>query len=178
MGRVAERCSHINKVITMRTKTTVTSIALAVMLAFVVSGQGQEKDAPSRETVLKQLQGTWVGVAEGVGGRALTPAEVKTKDRRLTIFGSKFAMTRVINEKRGRYEGLFDIQATVPFGEFDFIGKGPAGQYIERSGIYQLNGDTFRLYYGDPKKNPGRPSEMEKAPGGDREYFEFKRENQ
>ena len=164
----------------MKTKTTVTSIALslAVMLAFVESGQSQEKDAPSREAVLKQMQGTWVCVAEGVGGKALTKAEITLKKRRLTIVGAKFRMTRVMNDKRGTYEGLFDANPAVPFGEFDFIGKGPAGNYIERIGIYQLDGDTFRLYYGDPKKNPERPSKLETAPGGDREYFEFKREKE
>jgi uncharacterized protein (TIGR03067 family) len=164
----------------MKTKITVTSIALslAVMLAFAQSGTSAEKNSPSREEVLKQMQGTWVCIAEGVGGKALTKADVEFRKRRLTIFGNRFRMTRVINEKRGTYEGLFDIQPAVPFGEFDFIGKGPVGQYIERIGIYQLDGDTFRLHYGDPKKNPARPSNLETAPGGDREYFEFKREKE
>jgi uncharacterized protein (TIGR03067 family) len=184
-GGVAEigpvRLSHINDQFTMKTKTTVVSIALslAVMLAFTGSGQSQEKNALSREEVLKQMQGTWVCVAEGVGGKALTKAEVKLKNRRLTIFDAKFRMTRVMNEKRGTYEGLFDAKPAVPFGEFDFIGKGPAGNYIERIGIYQLDGDTFRLCYGDPNsKNPERPSTLETAPGGGRECFEFKRQKE
>jgi uncharacterized protein (TIGR03067 family) len=163
----------------MKIKTTVTSIALslAVLLAFAQSGMSQAKDAPSREEVFNQLQGTWVCVAEGVGGKALTRAEIKSKNRRLTIVDGKFKMTRVVNEKRGTYQGLFDVKPALPFGEFDFIGKGPAGQYIERIGIYQLDGDTFRLCYGDPNgKNPERPNELEATPGGSREYFEFKRE--
>jgi uncharacterized protein (TIGR03067 family) len=165
----------------MKTKTTVTWIALslAVMLAFAVGGASAEKDAPSREGVLKQMQGTWVCVAEVIGGKALTKADIQSKDRRLTILGNKFTMTRVVNEKIGRYEGLFDVNTGVPVGLFDFIGKGPARQYIERIGIYQLDGDTFRLCYGDPNgKNPSRPSNLETAPGDGREYFEFQREKE
>ena len=153
---------------------------LGLTLVFPNHGSAQQKVLPSQEEALKQLQGSWVCIAEEVGGKALTKDEIKVKNRRVTIAENKFNMSRVNNNSLGKWDGRIEVKPAKPFNEFNFYGKGHDGKYIERIGIYELQGDTFRLCYGSPshKTHPERPTKFETEAGAGRELFVFKRDKE
>ena len=54
-------------------------------------------------------------------------------------------MKRTSGDKRGTYDGKFEIDASN--GYFDFVGKGPNGEYSEWVGLYELDEDTVSFSY-------------------------------
>lgn len=148
-------------------------LLIVCILAVFKSFAEQANSTPNEQ---KALEGHWVCVGQELGGQALSKAEIKVMNRRLNINGTKFEMIRVWKNAFGNYEGRFSIDAGKNPKEFNFTGKGPGGSYIERIGIYELQADTFRLCWRDPKADAQRPTKFETAPKAGIEYFTFKRD--
>jgi uncharacterized protein (TIGR03067 family) len=153
-------------------------IVLTALLALCSMTFAEQKNALSKEQTLEKLQGDWICIAQELAGKDMSASDVKLMNRRLTVKGTKLVMSRVMKEAFGKYEGRFDVNPTVTPCELDLTGKNPSGAYIEKIGIYELNGDTLRLCWGDPKVNSKRPEKFETAPGAGREYFTFKRDKE
>lgn len=122
----------------------------------VVVGKEPEKDFEATAKDLKSLQGEWKCIAD----RNIDKKEVKKQDRRITIQGNSLTMKRTYGDKRGTYEGKFEIDASN--GKFDFVGKGPNGGFVEWVGIYKIDGDKLSLSYNETKqeKKAKRPSKI------------------
>ena len=90
------------------------------------------------------IQGEWLCTAEEANGQTITNAGIQQRNRRIKISGTSLTMQRTM-EKYGTYVGTFEIDAAT--GQFNWSGKGPAGQPVQWLGIYQLDGDTLKLCY-------------------------------
>lgn len=113
---------------------------LEVATSISVSKNGEGDDEATAKA-MKALQGEWKCVAMEEIGKTLDKKAVKEQDRRVTIKGNSYNMMRTQNGMRGGHVGKFEIDASN--GYFEFIGKG--GE--EWIGIYELNGDTFKVCY-------------------------------
>ncbi len=72
-------------------------------------------------------------------------ADPITQERRITISGDNFVMSRIREGKNGVYVGNIKIDQAAR--TFDFHGKGPLGGHQWFKGIYELDGDTLRMCY-------------------------------
>ena len=93
------------------------------------------------------LDGEWLCVKD----RDIDPEKVRGQDRRVVIRGTSFAMSRTYDGVRGTYEGKIEMDTSK--GHFDFIGKGPKGEFNEWFGLYELSGDTLSLSYSQSTKD-------------------------
>src|SRR5437763_2873278 len=122
---------------------------LVVMAGLVLSG-----DPPADEVKkeLEKFQGTWKFVSYEVEGTKLS--EDALKEFRLIIKGDKFTM----NEGKNSFGGTFKIDPSKKPKTIDVqFTEGPQkGQNL--MGIYQLEGDTYRICVDTVSK--GRPSEF------------------
>ncbi|MFM9961538.1 MAG: TIGR03067 domain-containing protein [Planctomycetaceae bacterium] len=108
---------------------------------------------------VKAMQGNWLCIAEEEVGQTLDATAVKERDRRLTIKGNNFTSIRTIANKRGSYDGKFEVSASN--ANFEFVGKGPGGGLVEWIGIYELDGDTLKLSFRYKKNdNVMRPTKF------------------
>ena len=108
-------------------------------------GTGGEPGGEATRKAMSAIQGEWVTVEEELKGKPAAKAAVKATNRRITIRGNSFTMSRVVSGRLGTYTGKFEIDA--PSGSFDFVGKNPVGAYMEFRGIYEVKGDRLRLCY-------------------------------
>jgi uncharacterized protein (TIGR03067 family) len=117
---------------------------------------------------LKKLEGTWVLTAGEEDGKML-PAE-DLKDARLTVEGNKHAV------KAGdtTYRGTHKLNPTKKPKTIDIADT--EGPFKGRSvlGIYDLDGDTFKICYALPGK--GRPKDFSAKEGTGYRYHVWKRE--
>lgn len=104
----------------------------AIVLAFPAVCRSADDDPSATDE--KALQGEWKSVREKVGGKAMTKADLKVMDKRLTVKGNKFIVTRAVKDKLGTYDGRFEFDATQKPKAFDWTGKGPGGNAIEMQG--------------------------------------------
>jgi uncharacterized protein (TIGR03067 family) len=147
-----------------------------LLVASVVELGGDFADG-GWEKVLKALQGDWLCIEEEYAGKKLTRQELNEKNRRLNIKGNKYTLKRTIDGKVGTYEGRIELDPAQKPGWFDFTGKGPGGNFLEQTGIYELNGDTLRLCITNVEgTSTKRPTEFRGAQGNKCESWIFKRE--
>lgn len=111
----------------------------------ITIGEEPEGDEEATAKAMKALQGEWVCVTAEEIGKVQDKKTVKQENRRVTIKGHTFTMTRTKNRTFGQYTGKFEINSSK--GHFDFIGKGPNGAVNEWIGIYELDGDTLKVCY-------------------------------
>jgi uncharacterized protein (TIGR03067 family) len=100
---------------------------------------------------------------------------MKKMNKRLSVKGDRFVIRRVgLAGRYGVYDGLFRLDPSADPKTFDWSGKGPEGA-IELRGIYELDGDTFRLCYVTAPGKP-RPTELRSPEGSGRILIIFKRD--
>jgi uncharacterized protein (TIGR03067 family) len=153
-------------------------VSALVMSSRTPCALAQDGTGRTAEGDQKALQGSWVGVVEEFGGKQMNKGQIKDRNRRLTVKGNKFTMKRVQNDKVGTYEGRFELDPKASPAAFDLSGKNPAGRAVEFLGIYELNGDEFRLCYVEAGQEAKRPDAFETAPGNGRVYLLFKRDKE
>lgn len=111
----------------------------------IAVGKEADGDVEATAKAMKAIQGEWRCIAMEEIGKTLDKKKVKGQDRRVTIKGNAWTMSRTQDGKRGTYTGKFEIDDSN--GHFDWIGKGPGGELVEWVGIYELNGDTLKVCY-------------------------------
>lgn len=136
-------------------------------------------DASSTAEEVKKMEGDWVCVASEENGVQLEKDRVKRQNRRLKIKGNTLKMERLIAKQFGTYEGKFEIDPST--NSFDWIGKGPGGNYVEWIGIYELGDDYLKLRFAYQKDGISkRPTSLKTTaplvPGAHQVYYMLKRD--
>lgn len=90
---------------------------------------------------MKAIQGEWLCVAAEQAGKQIGPDDVKVEDRSVSISGNSFSMKRTRGDKRGGYDGKFEIDASNR--HFEFVGNN--GEFW--LGIFELDGNILKLCY-------------------------------
>ena len=116
-------------------------------------------DQPDAMSLVALLQGTWYCVEGEELGKSQSRSTVREQDRRLKILRSRMTMERTTHAGKGKYVGLFDVDPAKQ--TFDFIGKGPKGNFLEWVGIYKLEGNRLTLCYRYQKE--GRQNDHENS---------------
>ncbi|MFO0999130.1 MAG: TIGR03067 domain-containing protein [Planctomycetaceae bacterium] len=111
------------------------------------------------EQILARLQGRWLAVTQARGGASLTPEQLKTEDKVLTITGDKFQMTyyRLPNPtERGIEEGrILSFDLTKKPAEILMIFDTLKPEPVLFKGIFELQGDRLRHCYQKCPLNDG-----------------------
>ncbi|MFO0954428.1 MAG: TIGR03067 domain-containing protein [Isosphaeraceae bacterium] len=112
------------------------------------------------EAELKKFEGTWRFESMKVDGKALPPDD-PTGQNRMVIKGDRF--TTGGGPGAGTMRGVFEVDPTANPKTIDVIfAEGPtAGRAIH--GVYELDGDTYRISSGTPGKP--RPKSFTGTPG-------------
>jgi uncharacterized protein (TIGR03067 family) len=118
-------------------------LPIALLLAADQPSGATKKDA-------EKLQGTWVMTALEVEGKALP--EDKFKDVTLEIKGDKYTVTT--GDKK--HELTFTLDATKSPNEIDLVFPDGPNLPKRHKGIYELEGDAFRLckHYAADEERP------------------------
>ena len=137
-----------------------------------------KKDATAN--AMQMIQGEWKCVAMEEIGTTFDKKTVKEQDRRVIIDGNSYTMKRTQNGKRGEHVGRFEIDASN--GHFDFIENttNDANSDQQWIGIYELDGDTFKVAYRYKRNNDCvRPTnfETDNARPNISVFYTFKRDN-
>lgn len=125
----------------------------------------------------ESLLGDWVAISEETGGKRLAPEEIKTRNRRLSVKGDRMVMKRLdFGGKYGVYDGTFRLDPSSEPKIFSWSGKDPQGATVEFHGIYQLEGDQFRVCWVRATPDTKRPDRFEAPTGSRNVLLVFKRE--
>jgi RNA polymerase sigma factor (sigma-70 family) len=111
---------------------------------------GQEEEADKKE--LEKLQGTWIGIGGEFRSKEGSEEESRKAGHKLVISGDKFTWGTALHEdgnEVGLMKGTIAIDPTkrpkIMDMSFDRDGKPAIGKCI-----YELDGDTLKLCYGEP----------------------------
>ena len=124
---------------------------LDVAKSISVGGSSADGDAVAK--ALKKLQGEWLAVACEENGEEAGRSDVKKQNRRIVIKGNSLTMERVKVGRAANWKGKFEIDPSKK--AFDWIGKGPDGNVLEWTGIYEVNEDGLKIcirFAGDAKR--------------------------
>jgi uncharacterized protein (TIGR03067 family) len=145
----------------------------AIEAAPVAPAAASKPARPDREL----LQGRWVSVSETLGGKPLTPEQIRDMNKRLEVKRDQLVIRRTgLGGRFGVYEGTIRLDPTASPKSFDWDGKTPDGAPESWRGIYQLEGDLLRLGYVGASSGEPRPAELRSDQGTSRRLVVFKRE--
>ena len=152
---------------------------LTIFLVLILSGspansQDKSKESQKVQDDMKVLQGDWICIMEEYEGQLFTKDQVKEMNKRMKVDRNSMIIKRVTREKLGTYVGKFELDPTTNPKSFDFIGKGPTGEYSEWKGIYELTENEFKVMY--VKRGGVRPKEFKTVKNVDGTYIQFKRD--
>ncbi len=135
-----------------------------------------EPEDTSKQDMVK-LQGTWTAVSMERDGKALSDQEVKKLDIRLTIKDNEFMLMPLASTGPEHFpHGTFRIDpAKKPKGidfsiDLPFL---PAKKTSAVLGIYEVDGDSLKLFQGRPDQE--RPTEFKTTPKSGLEIIVFRR---
>jgi len=124
-------------------------------------------EEPSRDD-LDRLQGTWTGVLLERDGRVIYQG-AEASEARVSFVGD--AVT--FEDTDATLAGTFRLDSTRTPKTFDLTVAEEGKPVTYPAGIYQLDGDIFRLCFTFPTEE--RPSEFETYPGSGRTLFVYRR---
>jgi uncharacterized protein (TIGR03067 family) len=130
-------------------------VLLVLSAGFGILGiaAGEERDAAKKE--LEGLQGEWALVSATRDGKGMPAERVRTY--RNTVKGDRFTITA---EGKVAEEGTMKLDPSRKPKEVELI---LAEGHKTALGIYELNGDTYKLCYAPPGR--GRPKEFDAKEG-------------
>ena len=143
--------------------TRMLTVAVLVLgLSAATADDKAEKDE------LDKLNGTWKGVSVVEDGKEMPKAEAEAV--RLTVTGEKY----MLKLRDQDIEGTHKLDPTKKPKQIEAVRtKGPEkGQKMV--GIYELDGDTFKVCFAAPGKD--RPTEFKSAAGSGHRLLVLKRE--
>lgn len=109
-----------------------------------------------------RLQGRWECVFEEASGTENTAIELAALKKVMTVTGNRLTIQRSVNGVAGEYRGTFVLGWNGDRKLFDFTGTAPNGQQVEFLGVYEFDGDVFRLCYRRrPENDPSRERAFE-----------------
>jgi uncharacterized protein (TIGR03067 family) len=127
-------------------------IPLFLALSLFLAADQPEKDANNKD--LNRLQGDWAAVSMVYDGHKLPDDDAQSLFR--TVKGEQyflFLFKKVIGK------GTFKIDATKQPKTIDFLSASAAANSQPIHGIYELDGDTWKVCYASPGKE--RPKEFQ-----------------
>jgi uncharacterized protein (TIGR03067 family) len=141
-----------------------TRLFAAAVVAFGLSAV--TADDKSAKDELARFAGTWKGVSVVQDGKEVPKAEAV----RLTVAGEKYTLKAGGED----IEGTHKLDPTKTPKQIEAVrAKGPhAGEKM--LGIYELDGDTFKVCFAAPGKD--RPTEFKSAAGSGRRLLVLLRE--
>jgi uncharacterized protein (TIGR03067 family) len=104
-----------------------------------------------------RLQGRWECVFEEAAGTQNTAAELAAMKKVLTVNGNQLTIQRVINGVPGEYRGTFSLGLESDRRLFDFTGTGPNGRPVTWLGLYEFEGEIFKVCYRVRSENDLNP---------------------
>jgi RNA polymerase sigma factor (sigma-70 family) len=120
---------------------------------------------------LEKLQGTWVAAPGGTfRGKEASEEDIKTARHRLVISGREFKWYTALQEEP-LLKGTFAIDPTTRPATMDMTFE-RGGETAHAKCIYEVNGDTMKLCYGEPD----RPTEFRPTPDSDNKLYVWKLE--
>ena len=95
-----------------------------------------------------RLQGRWECAFEETAGTELTALELATMKKMLTVDGTQVTLRRVTSSGiSGEYQGEISLGWDGERRLFDFTGTDPNGMPVEWLGVYEFDGDIFKVCY-------------------------------
>jgi uncharacterized protein (TIGR03067 family) len=126
-----------------------------VAAALLMAAEGPKDDAAEKEYV--RFEGTWRFVSVEVEGRSVPAKHLKSS--RLVLKGNQFTMT----EGQATYRGTFKVDTAPKPKRIDVTFTEGPERGKTTGGIYELDGDTYKVCMALPGKN--RPSQFASRPG-------------
>ena len=141
---------------------------LSAVLAAASLAAGSS-DSPERtaKQELKKLQGMWALKEKTINGKE-SPKESLKADPGMEIKGDSVKM--------GQVEFKIVIDPSQKPKTIDRLIKAPDGREIKSQGIYELDGDTLKMYMPVPLRGRGRPKELKPGDGVIMSVYERKKE--
>jgi uncharacterized protein (TIGR03067 family) len=124
---------------------------LFLAVGFLLAADQPKSDANKKD--LDRLQGDWAAVAMVHDGQKLPDDDAQSLFR--TIKGDQYT---VFLFKKALSKGTFKLDATVKPKTIDFLPAGTAAKPQPILGIYEFDGDTWKVCYAFPDKE--RPKEF------------------
>jgi uncharacterized protein (TIGR03067 family) len=135
-------------------------LTAAILCGFGVEARSKTDDADAKSLAIaaehKKFEGTWRFASFEMEGVAAP--EDSLKDMRMTLKGDQF-----LAGENGSVKGTYAIDPTVKPKTIDVIFTLPEGKKQTLLGIYELEGDTYKVSLGTPGKP--RPTEFASKPG-------------
>ena len=143
-----------------------TRLFATAVVALGLSAAAADDKAAKDE--LARFTGTWTGVSATEDGKEVPKAEAEAV--RLTVAGEKYTL----REGGEDIVGTHKLDPTKTPKQIEAVrAKGPhAGEKM--LGIYELDGDTFKVCFAAPGKD--RPTEFKSAAGSGRRLLVLQRE--
>jgi uncharacterized protein (TIGR03067 family) len=139
-----------------------------VAAGLLVAAEDQKDDAKKD---LDKLQGTWKAESAEADGNAL-PDEV-VKQMKLVVKGDKYTFTAGPMEEKGTLK----LDPSKKPAEVDIMIEEGEDKGKTQLGLYQLDGDTFKICFGRAGEKE-RPKELAAKAGSGTGMFVLKREKQ
>jgi RNA polymerase sigma factor (sigma-70 family) len=135
------------------------------------NGIGKAVKAEAIKTDMDKLQGTWVGVGGSFKGKESTEEECRRAGHKLVIAADQFGWATRLQEEPVM-KGAIEIDPARKPRAMDLTFERD-GKVVTGKCIYELDGDTLKLCYGEPD----RPTEFKTTPDSDMpRYYIWKRE--
>jgi uncharacterized protein (TIGR03067 family) len=135
-------------------------LTAAILCGIGVDARVTTDDADAKATAIKaeykRFEGTWRYASIEMEGSAAP--EDSLKDMRMTLKGDQF-----LAGENGSVKGTYAIDPTLKPKTIDVIFTLPEGKKRTLLGIYELEGDTYKVSLGTPGKP--RPTEFASKPG-------------
>lgn len=142
-------------------------IPLFLALSFLLAADQPESDANKKD--LSRLQGDWAAVSMVYDGHKLPDDDVQSLFR--TVKGDHYTVSLF---KKALSKGTFKIDATKQPKTINFLSASAAAKSQPIHGIYELDGDTWKVCYASPGKE--RPKEFTAKEGSGHTLAVWERE--